>query len=178
MGAARLGMTLAFAFTPALTAAQAGITFDGERYEQRFENRNDGVQVVEYLRSGETLKDWTKLVAIRHFPKLNDPKAAAGNLARVVQQHNPQARSQVLAKDDGSEAVVDFLTWSPGDDRLELNIHRYQRISGVPGLVAYQFAWRFRSAELPGDGSSTVRANRQRWLDLMLKAKWPNPFAR
>jgi hypothetical protein len=178
MLAARLAVTLAIAFAPALSAAQGGITFDGERYEQRFENRKDAVQVVEYLRSRETLKDWTKLIAIRHFPHLDDPKVAAGNLARVVQQHNPQARSQVIAKDDGSEAVVDFLTWTPGDDRLELNVHRYRRIAGTPGLVAYQFAWRFRSAELPGDASATVRANRQRWLDLMLKAQWPNPFAR
>ncbi len=178
MRAGRLVMIIATAFAPALSAAQGAITFDGERYEQRFENRKDAVQVVEYLRSGETLKDWTKLVAIRHFPRLDEPKAAVANLARVVQQHNPQARTQVIAKDDGAEAIVDFLTWSPGDDRLEFNVHRYRRIAGTPGLVAYQFAWRFRSAELPGDGSATVRANRQRWIDLMLKAQWENPFAR
>ena len=156
-------------------AAQSVVVFDGERYAQRFENRKGPVPVVEYLRAGETLQNWTKLAAIRHFRDQHDPKVAAANLARVVQQHNPQARSQVISKDDGSEAVVDFITWSPGDDRLEFNVHRYRRVAGTPGLVAYQFAWRFKSAELP-DGSASVRANRQRWLDAMLKANWDNPF--
>lgn len=156
-------------------AAQPFVVFDGERYEQRFENRKAPVPVIEYVRTGETLKDWTKLAAIRHFPQQSDPKAAAANLARIVQQHNPQARAQVIGKDDGSEAVVDFLTWAPGDDRLEFNVHRYRRIAGTPGLVAYQFAWRFRTAELP-DATATVRANRARWVDAMLKADWGSPF--
>ena len=135
MLAVRLAMTLAIAFAPALVAAQKVVTFDGERYEQHFENRKDAVQVVEYLRSGETLKDWTKLVAIRHFPKLDDPKAAATNLARVVQQHNPLARSQVIAKDDCAEAIDDFLTWRPGDHRLQFNVHRKRPIAGKAGIV-------------------------------------------
>lgn len=155
--------------------AQPVIVFDGERYEQRFENRKAPVAVIEYVRGGETLKDWTKLAAIRHLPQQSDPKAAAANLARLVQQHNPQARAQVIGKDDGSEAVVDFLTWTPGDDRLEFNVHRYRRIAGTPGLVAYQFAWRFRTVEL-ADATATVRANRQRWVDAMLKVDWGNPF--
>ena len=156
-------------------AAPPPIVFDGERYEQRFENRKGPVPVVEYVRAGETLQNWTRLTAIRHFPREADPKAAAANLASVVRQHNPQARSQVIGKDDGTEAVVDFLTWASGDDRMEFNVHRYRKVPGTPGLVAYQFAWRFRTAEIP-DATATVRANRQRFLDAMLKAEWPNPF--
>ena len=165
----------AFFAGAATAAAQSSIIFDGERYEQRFEDRKGPVAVVEYVRAGETLQNWTRLAAIRHFPQQQDPKQAAANLAAVVRKHNPQARAEVIGKDDGSEAVVDFITWAPGDDRLEFNVHRYRRIAGTPGLVAYQFAWRFRTEELP-DATATVRANRVRWRDAMLRADWPDPF--
>ena len=167
--------TAAFFVCAAPAAAQSFVVFDGERYEKHFEDRKAQVAVVEYVRASETLQNWTRLAAIRHFPQQKDPKAAAANLAQLVQKHNPQARTQVIGKDDGSEAVVDFITWAPGDDRLEFNVHRYRRIAGTPGLVAYQFAWRFRTGEL-ADATATVRANRARWLDAMLKADWPNPF--
>lgn len=158
-------------------AQPASVTFDGERYVQRFDNRTLSGRVVEYTREGESLKEWTRLVAVRHFPQLSDPKAAAAQLAQVVRQHNPQARADVIARPDGSEAIVDFLTWAPGDDRLEFNVHRYRREAGTPGLVAWQFAWRFRSAEF-ADPTATVRANRKRFVDAMANAPWPSAFAR
>lgn len=178
VGASRMRGRLAAAVFLACAvpaAAQSFVVFDGERYERRFEDRKGPVAVVEYVRAGETLQNWTRLAAIRHFPQQRDPRTAAANLAAVVQKHNPQARTQVIGKDDGSEAVVDFITWAPGDDRLEFNVHRYRSIAGMPGLIAYQFAWRFRTAELP-DATATVRANRVRWRDAMLKVDWPNPF--
>jgi hypothetical protein len=174
----RAAAWIVMAWMPAAALAQpAAVTFDGERYVQRFEQRQGDVRVVEYTRERESLKDWTRLVAVRHFPQVRDPKAAAANLARVVREHNPQARAEVIAKDDGSEAVVDFLTWAPGDDRLEFNVHRYRRVAGTPGVVAWQFAWRFRSAEF-ADPTATVRANRKRFVDAMLRADWPAAFER
>lgn len=173
-----LGIVVLALGLPAAAWAQASsLTFDGERYVQRFEQKEGDVRVVEYTRESETLKNWTRLAAIRHFPKLSDPKQAAANLARVVQQQNPAARSDVIAKNDGSEAVVDFITWTQNDDRLEFNVHRYRKVAGLPGLVAYQFAWRFRQADFQ-DPAASVKQNRKRFLDAMLRADWPNPFAR
>ena len=156
-------------------AAQSFVVFDGERYEKHFEDGGPGGS--RRIRPGE--RDAAELDAARRDPPFSAAEGSEGgrgeDLAQLVQQHNPQARTQVIGKDDGSEAVVDFITWAPGDDRLEFNVHRYRRIAGTPGLVAYQFAWRFRTAEL-ADATATVRANRARWLDAMLKADWPNPF--
>ena len=169
-----------FALSCALVApvagAQPSVTFDGERYVMRGDARGAAIPLVEYVRPGESLQSWTRLVAIRHFAKLDDPRAAAGNLARIVREHNPNARADVIAKNDGSEAIVDFITWAPGDDRLEFNVHRYRRVEGLPGLVSYQFAWRFRMAELQ-DATKTVSANRKRWVDAMTRADLGNPFA-
>jgi hypothetical protein len=172
----RAGIALLALILPVAALAQpASLTFDGERYVQRFEQKEGDARVVEYTREGETLKNWTRLAAIRHFPKLTDPKQAAGNLARIVQQHNPAARAEVIAKNDGSEAVVDFITWTPNDDRLEFNVHRYRKVPGLPGLVAYQFAWRFRQADF-ADPTASVKQNRKRFVDAMLRVEWPAPF--
>ena len=169
-------LALTCALAAPVTHAQPSVTFDSERYVLRGDARRAPIPLVEYVRAGESLQSWTRLVAIRHFAKLDDPRAAAGNLARIVREHNPNARADVIAKDDGSEAIVDFLTWAPGDDRLEFNVHRYRRVDGLPGLVAYQFAWRFRMAEL-ADPTKTVSANRKRWIDAMTRVDFGNPFA-
>jgi hypothetical protein len=159
---------------PAL--AQPSVTFDGERYVQRMDNRRGAIPVVEYVRPNESLQTWTKLVAIRHFATQTDARAAASTLARVVREHNPNARADVIARNDGSEAIVDFITFAKGDDRLEFNVHRYRKVEGLPGLVGYQFAWRFRTSELR-DATKTVSANRKRWIDEMTRADFGNPFA-
>jgi len=125
---------LSCALVAPVAAAQPSVAFDGERYVMRGDARGAPVPLVEYVRPGESLQDWTRLVALRHFAKLDDPRAAAGNLARIVRQHNSNARADVIAKNDGSEAIVDFITWAPGDDRLEFNVHRYRRVEGLPGL--------------------------------------------
>jgi hypothetical protein len=169
-------LAMLVALLPGTAVAQPAVTFDGERYLMRADHRRAAVPVVEYVRPDESLQRWTKLVAIRHFATQSDPRAAASNLARIVREHNPNARADVIARDDGSEAIVDFITWAPGDDRLEFNIHRYRRVDGTQGLVAYQFAWRFRTAEL-ADATRTVSANRKRWIEAMTRADLGNPFA-
>ena len=174
---AAVALLASLALLPVIALAQGAVTFDGERYDKAFENRKGRVPVIEYVRPPERIENWTRLVAIRHFPQLSDPKAAATDLARTVRQHNPQARFDLIAKDDGTEAMVDFITWAPGDERMEFNVHRYRKVPGTPGLVAYQFAWRFRSTEL-ADPTAQVREHRKRFRDAMVKADLGNPFVR
>lgn len=111
-------LALSSMLVASVACAQPSVTFDGDRYVLRGDARSAAIPLVEYVRPGESLQGWTRLVAIRHFAKLDDPRAAAGNLARLVREHNPNARADVIAKQDGSEAIVDFITWAPGDDRL------------------------------------------------------------
>jgi hypothetical protein len=158
---------------PAAAAAQLAVDFDGETYRAAHRGGDAGGRLVEFLRAGETLQTWTRLVAVRHFPGLDDPRAAALRLEAEVRRRDPRAPARTLARDDGSEAMVDFVVWPADRSHMEFNVHRYLRRPGVPGVVSYQFA-----ARLPALTEATVarfRADRQRWVEAMTRAEFPLP---
>jgi hypothetical protein len=83
---------------------------------------------------------------------------------------------QVLVKEDGSEAIIDFLTWEHGAKTMELNIHRYLKKPGYPGLISYQFAHRFQVT--PETTSDDIRKQKDRWSDLMRQVDPPVHFGK
>jgi hypothetical protein len=159
-----------------VVAQDRRLQFDGETFVQQFTKGSPAIgSVVEYVRPAETVKDWTRLIAIRNFPTLTDPKRAVADLARTVKQHNPRARHQILAKDNGTEAQIDFLTWTPKTGSYgEFNIHRYLKVDGYPGLISYQFAYRFSTND--ANAVEIFKKNRERWLREMAAAKFEIPF--
>lgn len=152
----------------------AEVRFDSRVYSRAFVASEGAIRLVEYVPRGETLENWTTLIAVRNFTQLADPEAAAGQLARTLRESNPLARFQLLIKEDHSEAVIDFITWSPEGGPAEFNIHRYLRRPGHPGLISYQFAYRFEdsSAEM----AATMREMRRRCVDEMIAADFPTDF--
>jgi hypothetical protein len=157
-----------------LAAAPAGIDFDGEQYLPGFSSNQPGLRLVEYVRAGETVENWTKLFAVRNFPEQRDPREAVKAFERVVKQHNPLAGVQVLVKEDGSEAMIDFLTWETGADQMEFNVHRYQKKPGYPGLISYQFAYRFRVT--PELTAEKVRRLKDHWSEQLRNLDPPVAF--
>jgi hypothetical protein len=151
-------------------ASPAAIDFDGERYLPAFSSNQPQFRLVEYVRSGETVENWTRLFAVRHFPGQRNPR----ELERTVKQHNPLAGTQVLVKEDGSEAMIDFLTWEAGAEQMELNLFRYLKKPGYPGLISYQFAFRFRGT--PDMTAEKIRGLKANWLEQMRQLDPPVAF--
>ena len=147
-----------------LTASPA-VAFDDESYLPAFSSNQPQVKLVEYVRADETVENWTRLFAIRNFPTGKDPRSAVHAFSQAVKQHNPLAGVQVLVKEDGSEAMIDFLTWEAGSPHMELNIHRYLKKPGYPGLISFQFAYRFRHT--PDLTAKEIRALKDHWCELM-----------
>jgi len=149
----------------ALGATPQPIEFDGEKYEASFFSTQGNVRLVEYVRPGETVENWTKLFAVRNFTSSHSPQQAVQAFESIVKQHNPLAGVRTLVKEDRSEAMIDFLTWEKGADHVEFNVHRYLHKPNFPGLISYQFAYRFRvTSEVTAE---KVRANKERWCELM-----------
>lgn len=100
-----------------------------------------GETVWEYIPPGEKLGSWTKLASLREYPKLDDPRAVAGNLVRTLKQQNPAAQSAMIENPATGEVIVDFVTWPADQTFVEFNIFKYGRKPGG-GLVAQQYALR------------------------------------
>ena len=159
-----------------LGASPAPIEFDGEEYAPSFTSDQPGLRLVEYVRAGETVENWTKLFAVRNFQQQRDPREAVKTFERVVKQHNPLAGVQVLVKEDGSEAMIDFLTWASSAEPMELNIHRYVKKPGFPGLISYQFAFRFQRT--PDMTAENIRALKENWSEQMRQLDPPVAFGK
>jgi hypothetical protein len=140
-----------------LSAAEAqSVSFGGERYSPRHQQTvNASHSYVELGRDGESLKGWTKLVTLHAFPQTNDPKAAVGALARTVRQRDKSTKMSLIANDATGESMLDFLAFQ--GDVAEFNVFKYAPAGNGRGVVAVQFARRFRLGELDAEDVKRLR---------------------
>lgn len=143
-------------------AERLSVVFDDQTFTQRYEAVNpNGDKLIEFLLDGESLEKWTKLVAYRYqpLPRIqNDPKKAALALMQAVRLNNPKAPAQAIAKNDGEEAIVDFLTWPASGEFLEFNIFKYAKSQDGRAVVSFQWAFRFSSSDVPPEKYRELRA--------------------
>jgi hypothetical protein len=142
------------------------VNFGGGRYTLSFEDQGEdengdhGDGLAEFTLPGETVEDWSKLVAFHSYPDMgDDPLAAVEALGKVVKAKNKDANYAIVANDKTGEAIIDFLTWEPESDVLEFNVFKYARAADGRGLVAMQYAEHVH----PGDtDAAAMRALRKR----------------
>ena len=158
-----LALVLA-ALLSTLSAAEAqSVSFGGERYSPRHQQTvNASHSYVELGRDGESLKGWTKLVTLHAFPQASNAAAAAGALARTVRQRDASTKMRLIVNDATGEAVLDFLAFK--GEVGEFNVFKYAPAASGRGVVAVQFARRFRLGELDADD---VKQLRERSIDEM-----------
>lgn len=161
--------SLAYAEAPA-----EAILFAGERYERAFVSQKGDFRLAEYVRPGETVEKWTRLIAVRQFANLNNVENAAAGVIRELQRKEPEARFQFLVKEGGGEAMVDFLARPESGSWVEFNAFRYRKVPGIKGLVAYQFAYRFELSDI--DATHTFKKARNAWLEELRSVEWPLHF--
>lgn len=163
--------------SPAAADAAAegqSIEFDGDTYVEQFESATPDFRLMEFVRADETVDNWTKLLAVRNFMKLEDPGQSAAAVGKTLQQVQPGAKYRLLEKEDGSEAIIDFITWPADGSYLEFNIHRYLKKPGYPGLISYQFAYKF--TDTSPESQEKFQKLRAKWVDEMSKANWNVEF--
>ena len=156
----------------ALARAQTpSVEFDGQVFYLAYEDETGlpkgppGNGLAEFTLEGETLDNWSKMFAFHAYPSLMEtPMQAASDLGKVLKQVNKDANFALTEDPKTGEAIVDFLTWAPGSDVMEFNVFKYARAANGPGLVAMQYAQRFKVDDF---GVDDFRALRQRSVEEM-----------
>lgn len=153
-----LAACVALLASVAAQAEPASLAFAGDRYVRKHEQGNARASIIEFVPGDESIDGWTRLVGF-HGLWDNDSTAAqaAATLARLTEQRYPNAKPRVRSK--GAEALVDFVVAPLGGDLVEFNVFKYGRGPGGRGIVAFQFAHRFRGLD-PDD----VRVLCARWV--------------
>lgn len=127
-------------------AAAQDLKFDGETYSRAFSDDSHETNTYEYVRAGETLENWKRLIGIRHF---RAAKTLRDVLPSYLEQIGPALvrKPEILRRDgtDEVEEVLLILHLAPPDrSYIELNFHRFVELKDGRGVVAYQFAYKHR----------------------------------
>jgi hypothetical protein len=164
----------ALAATTLARADVPTVEFDGQRYHLDYQdqakqpNGRPGDSLAEFTLQGETVNNWTKLFAFFAFPESgDDPVLMAQEVGKATKEANPDANYAVIANEQKGDAIVDFLTWAEGSDVMEFNVFKYARAEYGPGLVALQYAQRFKLGDMSVE---EFRALRERMVKAMAQA--------
>ncbi len=156
---------LVFVFQAAY-AEDPAVVFDGQAFQQRFEaTQPNGDRLVEFVREGETLENWTRLIGFRsqQLPRVdNDAKKAALGMAQVIKAVSPGAPVQLIVNDQ-NEAILDFLLLSKDAKFMEFNIFKYARGNDGNAVVSFQFAYRFAPSSMTPPEFAKAR---NAWINL------------
>jgi hypothetical protein len=142
-----------------VAAEPRAVTFGGESYVWAFQDtKPSGQLLVEFVRAGETVETWGKLVTIHRFPAVaNDAKSMVLSLARMLKQGDPDVRYVIRENPETGEVMIDFPLRAPGTDVVEFNVFKYAVHASGRGLIAFQFAQRFKLGKVSGEDFAKVR---------------------
>jgi hypothetical protein len=167
---------LLFAIAGLLSASLAGgkpsITVGETKYLLANEEVHGAEKLREFLPSGDSFERWTRLVALREYPKLHDSKDYIGNMSRRYHAKYPLMHYQ-LAQDVGTgDWMFDFMEYPTSGSLhfLEWNFFRAHETN--QGLIVYQYAERFYFQEDATEAGRLFKEARQRTLGTLWSAKF------
>jgi hypothetical protein len=174
MRALLLSLFLAAALVPA-RAEPMTFDFGGERYRVDYQaqvqqsNGEAGQGIAEFTLKGETVDNWTKLIGYHYYPEQpGDPSQAVANLGQYLKEINKDFTYAIVdSKEKGGDAIIEFMTWEANSEVVEFDVFKYAQAGFGRGLIALQFAQRFRLKDLSVE---EFQALRERSVAFMEKA--------
>lgn len=145
-------------------AEKKQLEFEDETYELAFAQSNQFEALNEYIPEGETLEEWSSLIAVRTYAGRRDYRELAGRLVQALQQKNPLARAAIHASPDGKRTMVDFVTWDLAGEITEFNVFIYQLGPDGNSVLAQQYAERAYGKE---EGLEMLRDLKDRRRNLL-----------
>lgn len=148
--------------------------FDADRYFLAFSNKDKAdAYVNEYIREGETLDNWQKLIGVYYFPTNAPPQTAVQKLSEVVKRSDPGADVRIIDTDNKNEAMIDFFVKSRTNPMVEeYDIFRYARSADGKGLMTYQFALRCYGNQAIEEFKKNT-ADKQKWIKQVMNSDFP-----
>lgn len=126
---------------PQATAQGPTITYQGQHFMLKYVgSSDDSGELNEYILVGETLENWTKMIAVRRQPIAIEPIEAARGVVEYLQEQNADTPFTIWPSDDGESCGVDFAVVE--GDVAELNVFVYHRSTDGENMVCRQYAER------------------------------------
>lgn len=144
-------MTVYFASAEGLKPNEVVPVMGGEAYSKVARvDTEAGVLVYRYIRDTETFEDWTTAVTYTLYrnPSVGDrPKSVATVIVSSLQNSNPQAKYNLTGNEEGTEVILDFLTWPADKEYMEYDVYRIESGQKGEGVYVLQFSVKFPFVE-------------------------------
>jgi len=140
------------------SGAKPYVQFDSQKFVEAWTNDTEAEKVREFLREGDTLKSWSKMITKRTFPNLKKPKDYVSRLVGLIRK-NPMNMCEVYKKKKAY--MVDFLVHAPDFSYSEWNLMKVEKTSY--GVVVWQYAYRLSG----DDWAEHLRSERARIGDIL-----------
>jgi len=123
--------------------AEPTVTIGNTSFFLASEEKGKDSRLREFLPLGDELKSWRRLVGIREFYTLEDPKQYVLNLGGAYRAKNPTAKFMVSEDKANGDWLIDFMIGSPDPKNrfIEWNVFRARKVA--KGIMVFQFAMRF-----------------------------------
>lgn len=158
------------------------IDFDGQAYRLAFSTRQPAGRINEYLRPGESLDKYSRMIGVYTFPGLKDktPQEALQMLSAYMMSSNPMVSYEMHESKDKNAAIIDFLVFSPGVTMAEYNVFKY--VKDGDEMKSLQFVARWYATngkdavENARNFATSYLENRQEWVKKVDEMRFPKVY--
>lgn len=126
-------------------AAQEVVEIGDDIFQIASSESTDKGTITEFVPAGETIENWSTLVAVRHFKKLHAPRLYIRNLAEAYRRTMPQMRFSTSRVGKAEAWDIDFILFDPESRTggfVEWNYFRAERRKFGEGIVVNQYVTR------------------------------------
>jgi hypothetical protein len=136
------------------------------------EEGNNNGKLREYLPIGENFDHWFHLVAVREFPKLDDPKKYIAAFAQQYHAKFPQMQFQVAQDVSTGDWTIDFLEYPTSGTLQFLEWNFFRAHKSPRGLMVYQHAVRFYYSGDMQPAADSFKETRKKMLGTLWAARF------
>lgn len=137
----------------------------------------DEATIKEFVPAGETIDNWTTMVAVRHFKKLHGPRIYIQNVADAYRRSMPRMGFATSRVGSAQAWDIDFIMYDRTkrtDGFVEWNYLRAERRKFGEGIFVNQFVrrWRYSRSVSEVFGSPDLPSFREEMLPVLKQAEF------
>ena len=128
-------------------AAEEVVEIDGDIFHIASSESTDEATTKEFVPAGETIKDWSTMVTVRHFKKQHGPRIYIENLAKAYRMSMPHMGFATSRVGSAQAWDIDFIMYDRSkrtDGYVEWNYLRAERRKFGEGIFVNQYVKRWR----------------------------------
>lgn len=156
--------------------AENKIRFNESNYILKYSEKNlqNGGYFNEYIRNSETLDNFTRMLTVSNYPKINDPIDFARKMGESIKKQNPLADYEILTNKKTTEVLMHFFIWeeSKKGSALEFNVFKFKKETQEKGLLSIQYVFRNVGLDIK-EYEKELTKNRENWIKNISKLRFP-----